>query len=111
LHFGGTTPDDLPRLEFFDSATDQWQELELTQDADDLVGVYGPEAGFALVIPDTHSISMRVIFNTIKIYPLTLSLMDLNNAEEPLLASLEQAVVVVQPPPKLLYLPQVLYEH
>ena len=112
LRFAETTLDEISSLQVYDNATEQWLAFELIQEEADLVGVYGPQAGFALAVPDTHSLSMRVIFNTIKIYPLTLSLMDLTNADEPLLlASLEQAVLVVEPPPSLIFLPQVLYEH
>ena len=110
FNFADTAAEEIESVEFFDSAAGEWQELELAQVGDDLVGVYGPEAGFALAVPDTHSISLRVIFKTIKIYPLILSLMDMNNNADPLLASLEQAVLVVQPPPSLIYLPQVLYK-
>lgn len=97
----GAVPADIASLEYWDTTSSSWLPLPLTVDGSDLVGSYGPPAGFPMA-PDYNATSLfRVTFNTPKSYDVTATLVNLTPTPELLLATLTQTAVVNAPLPTL----------
>ncbi len=74
-------------------AGDQWFNMPLEQDGLDLVGYFGPSSGFPMGPSYTATTTFRITFKTVKSYPFTLTLNDLDASSEEL-AKLEATAIV-----------------
>ncbi len=83
---------DIYSFEYFDGAA--WHTLPLTQVGADLVGYYGPSAGFPMSAPYNATSLFRIIVATPGSYEVTVNLMDLTTSPDFLLATLTQTAVV-----------------
>lgn len=74
-------------------AGDQWFNMPLEQDGLDLVGYFGPSSGFPMGPSYNATTTFRITFKTVKSYPFTLTLNDLDASSEEL-AKLEATAIV-----------------
>ncbi len=82
---------DIYRFQY--KAGDQWLDMPLTQVGPDLVGYFGPQSGFPMGAPYSATTTFRITFKTVKNYPFTLTLNDLDASNEEL-AKLEATATV-----------------
>jgi hypothetical protein len=74
-------------------APETWLDMPLVQEGSDLVGYFGPDTGFPMGPHYTATTTFRITFKTVKNYPFTLTLNDLDAGDEEL-AKLEATAIV-----------------
>ncbi len=94
---GNISTSDIASIEYLETALepDQWRPLPIAQDGSDVVGSFGPPAGFPMPPGYDATSSFRVNFNKAGTYPITVTLYDLTpEPDEPLAVYTAEVVVV-----------------
>ena len=91
-HISGAVLADIAQFQYL-VAPETWLDMPLVQEGSDLVGYFGPDTGFPMGAPYTATTTFRITFKTVKNYPFTLTLNDLDAGDEEL-AKLEATAIV-----------------
>jgi len=86
---------DITSLEYFETATDTWMNLPLTQDGSDVIGWFGPDMGFSMPAPYTATSQFRLTMAVAGTYDYEMHLFDVVAEPDTLLASLSGSADVL----------------
>ena len=88
-----TSLEDIASFEYYVEATETWHAMPLSEDDDDVVGYYGPSAGFPLGAPYDATTLFKIVFKNTGDYDVVITLDDFDQNWE--LAKLESTVSVL----------------
>jgi hypothetical protein len=95
-HFtiANTTLAQIYSFTYFDAGSSTWQTLPLSQVGPDLVGDYGPAAGFPMSAPYNATAQFRIVFMKAGSYNVGITLVDLTTVPNTTLATFNATAVV-----------------